>query len=89
MVILVASSAHWIMHDRNLLYTGASRAAESLTILGDMNGIRHFARERRSERRQTFGGFLVHGWEPNLQPQPLAVVDTDNTSALSDESAAR
>ena len=32
-VLLVAGSAHWNMHDRNLLYTGASRAAESLMMI--------------------------------------------------------
>lgn len=63
-VILVCSSSHWIMHDRNLLYTGASRAAESLTIVGDIAGVKHFAATRKSARRQTFGGFAVHGWEP-------------------------
>lgn len=65
-VVLVVSSTHHIMRDRNLLYTGASRAAESLTILGDLNGIRSFASFRRSERRQTFGSFLVQGWTPSL-----------------------
>lgn len=70
-VILVASSAHYIMHDRNLLYTGASRAAESLTILGDMNGLRHFAAERKSAERQTFGAFIVRGWLPTSTAQAL------------------
>jgi len=73
-VLLVASSAHWIMHDRNLLYTGASRAAESLMILGDSQGLAHFAQERKSENRQTFGAFLVHGWEPKgLGPQGVVL----------------
>lgn len=77
-VVLVASSAHWFMHDRNLLYTGASRAAEHLTILGDTAGAKHFAQELKSERRQTFGSFVVHGWEPaawqvRRAPQPMGV----------------
>lgn len=63
-VVLAISSTHFIMRDRNLLYTGASRAAESLTILGDLNGIRSFASFRRSARRQTFGSYLVRGWKP-------------------------
>lgn len=63
-VVLVGSSSHWIMHDRNLLYTGASRAAEALTIVGDQPGLRHFAQERKSAMRQTFGALLVHGWAP-------------------------
>jgi exodeoxyribonuclease V alpha subunit len=63
-VLLVASSSHWNMHDRNLLYTGCSRAAEALIILGDRSGLRHFAQERKSATRQTFGSFLVHGWQP-------------------------
>lgn len=61
-VVLIASSSHWRMHDRNLLYTGAARAAEWLTIVGDDTGLAHFAKERKSHARQTFGGFLVHGW---------------------------
>lgn len=76
-VLLVAGSAHWNMHDRNLLYTGASRAAESLMILGDRQGLAHFAQERKSETRQTLGAFLVHGWEPRARAEkatPQAVV---------------
>jgi len=72
-VLLVASSSHWIMHDRNLLYTGASRSAESLMILGDATGLAHFAHERKSETRQTFGAFLVHGWIPRGR-DPLSAV---------------
>lgn len=65
-VVLVGSSSHWIMHDRNLLYTGASRAAQGLTIVGDKQGLSHFAREQRSVARQTLGSFLVHGWRPSV-----------------------
>jgi len=67
MVVLVGSSSHWHMHDRNLLYTGASRASESLTLVGDKTGLRHFAREQKSARRRTFGEFLVNGWDPKLE----------------------
>lgn len=80
-VLLVASSSHRIMHDRNLLYTGASRAAEALTILGDKHGLQLFAREQRSASRQTFGAFLVHGWRPMRLPQQLALALTENASA--------
>lgn len=68
-VVLVISSSHWIMRDRNLLYTGASRAAEGVVIVGDMGGIRGFAEHRRSAARQTFGKFLVHGWKPTTAPR--------------------
>ena len=67
-VILAAATSHRVMHDRNLLYTGASRASESLTILGDSHGIRMFAGQRRSSMRQTFGAFLVNGWRPRVEP---------------------
>jgi len=82
LVVLVGSSAHWIMHDRNLLYTGASRASESLTIFGDAVGLKHFATERRSAQRQTLGSFVVHGWEPAGLGvlQPLAVAPSYDTS---------
>lgn len=71
-VVLVVSSAHRFMRDRALLYTGASRAAEALVIVGDMQGIRAFADHRRATARETFGKFLVHGWAPTLaQAAPL------------------
>lgn len=60
LVMLCISSSHYIMRDRNLLYTGASRAAESLAILGDMGGIKGFAKEQKSGRRRTHGSFIVH-----------------------------
>jgi exodeoxyribonuclease V alpha subunit len=84
LVILIASGVHWIMHDRNLLYTGASRAAESLIIVGDKQGLMHFAKERRSASRQTFGGFLVHGWEPRhtLQMSEEEIDRIANAQAL-------
>lgn len=63
-VIVVASSSHWHMHDRSLLYTGASRASESLRIVGDRVGMRHFADHAKSGRRLTFGSFLVRGHAP-------------------------
>ncbi len=63
-VLLVASSSHWIMHDRNLLYTGAGRAAKVLQIVGDRQGLAHFAKQTRSEKRSTFGSFYMLGWQP-------------------------
>ena len=65
-VILMASSKHWNMHDRNLLYTGASRASEALMVFGDRAGMNHFATERRSVKRQTFGQMLVTGWSMDM-----------------------
>lgn len=67
LVVLVASSKHWIMHDRNLLYTGASRASESLAIVGDQIGMRNFAKAQRSESRQTLGAFAAAGWSFEAQ----------------------
>jgi len=63
-VVVVAASSHWRMHDRNLLYTGVSRASHSMTIVGDSVGMKHFAQEQRASTRRTFGSMLVHGWEP-------------------------
>lgn len=66
MVILCVSTLHSFMRDRNLLYTGCSRAGKSLTIVGDTAGIQSFAKARSSERRQTFGGFFAVNpeWSP-------------------------
>jgi exodeoxyribonuclease V alpha subunit len=81
-VLLVCSSAHWYQRDRNLLYTGASRAAESLTIIGDMAGIRGYAQQQRSAGRQTFGAFFVHGWRPTFH-----VEQRTGTQGVVDEEA--
>jgi exodeoxyribonuclease V alpha subunit len=63
LVVLAISSAHWYMRDRNLFYTGASRASESLTIVGDATGIHSYASAQRSEQRKTLGAFAVRGWD--------------------------
>jgi len=68
LVVAVISSSHFIMADRNLLYTAISRASEAVIIFGDMAGISSFAKKRRSTSRETFGKFLVHGWRPSFQP---------------------
>lgn len=65
-VILIASSQHSFMHDRNLFYTGASRASKTLTIIGDDHGIRNFARAEKSAARLTFGSLV----EPRFVVQP-------------------
>lgn len=67
-VILVASSSHHFMHDRNLLYTGASRASEALVVTGDAGGMNSFAEKQKSAERKTLGSFLVHGWSPGQAP---------------------
>ena len=69
-VILCASTAHHVMHDRNLLYTGASRASERLVIFGDQSGIKRFAREKRSTRRKTLGSLMIGGWTPAILTTP-------------------
>lgn len=80
-VILVVSSRHYIMRDRNLLYTGCSRASEALRIVGDHAGIQAFAKARRSASRSTLGSFLVHGWEPSRRTREdrVDLVDEDGT----------
>lgn len=84
-VLLVASTKHAVMHDRNLIYTGASRASESLTIIGDAPGLRRFANTQRATKRRTFGEFLVQGWEPTLRsPQAVGGPVAENTSAPRD-----
>lgn len=69
MIVLAASGSHRRMHDRNLFYTGASRASGALKIVGDLRGIQAFAREQRSAYRQTFGAYLVFGWQPTAAQQ--------------------
>ena len=54
-VLMVCSSGHYVMHDRALLYTGASRASHALVILGDKRGTSMFATRLKSRNRQTRG----------------------------------
>jgi exodeoxyribonuclease V alpha subunit len=63
-VVLVAGSPHHVMHDRNLLYTGASRASKMLRLVGDIRGMKRFAREQRSSVRRTLGRAICMGWTP-------------------------
>ena len=62
-VILSISSKHYIMRDRNLLYTGCSRAARQLTIVGDAAGVHAFAGSTQSQDRRTFGALILSGWD--------------------------
>lgn len=81
-VILAISSAHNVMRDRNLLYTGASRAEKSLTILGDQAGIGTFANSRKSSQRQTFGAFMVLGWTPKLESDRIIELDSGSSIVI-------
>ncbi len=65
-VIAVASMAHSFQHDRNLLYTAASRASQSLPLIGDLRGMKSFAWQTKSEKRNTIGQLVLGGWVPSF-----------------------
>lgn len=82
-VVLALSSKHYIMADRNLFYTGASRASKSLTIVGDPVGLRTFAQSERSKKRSTLGAFFMApgGWLPEAAtsaPHHEAIAGSDS-----------
>ena len=57
--VVIAHKSHSFMHHRNLLYTAATRAQESVIILGDRWGIEHCAQKRQVDQRNTFLSFLL------------------------------
>jgi exodeoxyribonuclease V alpha subunit len=52
-VVLVASKAHWIMLQRNLLYTGVTRARERLFLAGQTEALRRAVENNPSVARNT------------------------------------
>jgi len=52
-VVMLLHKSHWHAC-RQLVYTGATRAQETLFLLGDSWGIRHAVRNRRAAERRTF-----------------------------------
>jgi exodeoxyribonuclease V alpha subunit len=59
MAIVVVHKAHSFMHHRNLLYTGVTRAKESVVLVGDRWGMKNCAARRDATRRRTFLAFLL------------------------------
>lgn len=52
-VILVVHKSHQIMHDRSLIYTGVTRSAQNLYMVGDSWGQKNAAKEVKTHRRRT------------------------------------
>jgi exodeoxyribonuclease V alpha subunit len=52
-VVLLASRAHWIMLQRNLLYTGMTRARERLFLIGQPDALRRAVENNPSVARNT------------------------------------
>jgi exodeoxyribonuclease V alpha subunit len=57
-VVVIHSDHAWKMHDRNLFYTGVTRAREVAIIVGDPQGIRACAKKVRVDDRKTFLSLL-------------------------------
>ncbi|MHB1000785.1 MAG: SF1B family DNA helicase RecD2 [Armatimonadota bacterium] len=57
--IVIVHKSHSFMHHRNLLYTGVTRASESVIIIGDRWGINNCAKIRQVEERKTFLSLLL------------------------------
>jgi exodeoxyribonuclease V alpha subunit len=52
-VIMPVSTQHWIMLQRNLVYTGLTRAKKYAVIVGSMRALGHAIRNQASHKRQT------------------------------------
>lgn len=52
-VVMLASKAHWIMLQRNLLYTGITRARERLFLVGQTEALRRAVENNPSVARNT------------------------------------
>ena len=58
-VILIIHKSHSFVHNRSILYTGATRAQKKLTIVGDTWGIRNCAAKTVVDKRQTWLSVLL------------------------------
>ncbi|MEO7426628.1 MAG: ATP-dependent RecD-like DNA helicase [Fibrobacteria bacterium] len=52
-VVMLAAKAHWIMLQRNLLYTGVTRARERLVLVGQADALRRAVEHNPSVARNT------------------------------------
>jgi exodeoxyribonuclease V alpha subunit len=59
--ILVIHKSHAFMHHRNLLYTGVTRARQTMVLIGDRWGISNCAQKRKKDDRHTFLSLLLDG----------------------------
>jgi len=59
--VLVIHKSHAFMHHRNLLYTGVTRARQTMVLIGDRWGISNCARKRKKDDRHTFLSLLLDG----------------------------
>ncbi len=59
--IVIAHKSHSFMHNRNLLYTGVTRASRTAIIVGDHWGIANCAKRVQVDARKTFLSLLLAG----------------------------
>ena len=53
-VVVIIHRSHQYQHNRNLIYTGVTRAKHTAIIIGDAYGIRECAKRTFSGERRTF-----------------------------------
>jgi exodeoxyribonuclease V alpha subunit len=74
-VVLVVHKSHSVMLSRNLFYTGATRARQTLIVVGDSWGVREAARRTEAAKRRTLLAIakrLVWAAQPLALPPPRA-----------------
>ena len=59
-VVVPLLTQHYMLLQRNLLYTAVTRAKDSVILLGDRWGIDNCAAKRQVDLRNTFLSFLLH-----------------------------
>ncbi len=72
-VVLIMHSVHTFVHlsgGKNLFYTGATRAKETLVIVGDQNALIKCAQREATDRRRTWLSVLDH--EPAFKVEEAA-----------------
>jgi exodeoxyribonuclease V alpha subunit len=67
-VVIPMVTQHWMMLQRNLLYTGVTRARELAIVVGSERAISRAVRHNPSSERQTLlGQMLIEGAEPGKE----------------------
>ena len=73
--IVVCHKSHSFMHHRNLLYTGVTRAKQSVVLVGDHWGVRHCAEKEEASQRRTFLSQIPYLETPPVRHRALADAD--------------
>ena len=80
-VIMPITRAYWIMLQRKLIYTGMTRAAKSLILIGDYEALKYAAKNKGPSRQTMLKNRLINNGELKVSEKDEQQVEEDNPYA--------